>query len=207
MKKTILIIAILFLGPILWVLAEQRDLFFTHYEDMRLGFLRTQYTQINDGRPMRLEGYFKSYQWKSPTAYRERLAKAGLNIDKYNVLEMSLRELDNVHFSFPILLVQTQIGDLHELSNLVEGQKVALYGKYYKLEKSEYAFELDVLEGTSPSRGSHEVGIVMDARVAFSPTPTPTVTATPKPNVFQQVTNWINPKESVTPGSTTTPTK
>jgi hypothetical protein len=205
-KKTIFIISLFFLGPILLVLAEQRDLFFTHYEDMRLGFLRTRYTQINDGRPMRIEGYFKGYQWKSPTAYRERLAKAGLNVEKYNVLEMNLRELDNVHFSFPILLVQTQTGDLHELSNLIEGQKVALYGKYYKLEKSEYAFELDVLEGTSPSRGSHEVGIVLDARVAFSPTPTPTVTATPKPNVFQQVNNWINPKESVTPGSTTTPT-
>lgn len=207
MKKALLVFMAIFIGPVIWVLAQnqQGDLFFTHYEDIRLDFLRTRYTLINDGRPIRIEGYFKGYHWKSPISYRERLNKIGLDIDKYNVIEMSLRELDNVHFSFPLLLVQTQIGDLKELNNLVDGQKVALYGKYFKLTKSEYALELDVLEGTSPSRGSHDVGIVLDARIALSPTPTPTVTATPQPNVFQRVNNWLNPKESPTPGSTSTP--
>jgi hypothetical protein len=205
-KKTLLVLVAVLVGPVLWVLAEnQEDLFFTHYEDIRLGFLRTQYTKINDGRPIRVEGYFKGIHWKSPVAYRERLNELGLNIDKYNVLEMSLRELDNVHFAFPILLVQTQIGDLHEINSLVDGQKVALYGKYFKLNKSEYGIELDVLEGTSPSRGSHDVGIVLDARVAPSPTMTPTVTATPQPSFFQRVGNWINPKETTTPNPSETP--
>lgn len=207
LKKAILLFITLFAGPIIWVLAEnQGDLFFTHYEDIRLDFLRTQYSQINNGRPIRIEGYYKGVHWKSPIAYKERLEKIGFDVNKYNVLEMSLKELDNIHFAFPVILVQSSIGDLHELNNLVDGQKVALYGKYYKLEKSEYALELEVLEGTSPSRGSHEVGIVLDARVAFSPTPTPTVTSTPQPSLYQKVNNWINPKESPTPGSTETPT-
>jgi len=205
-KKALLVFMAIFVGPVIWVLAEnQGDLFFTHYEDIHLNFLRTHYSQINEGRPIRIEGYFKGYHWKSPVSYRERLNQIGMDVDRYNVLEISLRDLDEVHYAFPVLLVQTQSGDLHELKNLVDGQKVALYGKFFNLSKSEYALELDVLEGTSPSRGSHDVGIVLDARVVFTPTATPTVTATPKPNLYQRVNEWINPKESPTPGTTATP--
>lgn len=206
MKKALLVFMAIFVGPVIWVLAEnQGDLFFTHYEDIHLNFLRTHYDKINMGRSIRIEGYFKAFHWKSPVSYREQLKKIGMDVDQYNVLEVTLKDLDDVHYSFPILLVHTQTGDLRELNNLVDGQKIALYGKFLNLHKSEYALELDVLEGTSPSRGSHEVGIVLDARVAYSPTPTPTVTATPQPNLYQRVNDWINPKESPTPGTTTTP--
>ena len=191
--------------------------FISKYETMDLDFLRSHYTEINNGRPIKIEGDFSSFHWLEPYEYKSRLSRIGLDVRNYNLVQMSLKETDDFHYSFPILLFHIGSGDLHELDELAKGIRVALYGKFLKLKDSEYALEVDVLEvanvsirvdavGTPVLRtGGHDRLILLDGRVSPSPTPTPTVTPTPQPSLWQKVTNMVNPKETITPTGTITP--
>ena len=179
------------------------DYYISNYEIMDLDFLRTHYTEINNGRPIRLDSHFVSYKWKSPYTFRERLKTITLDINQYNVLEFELKENDDVHYSFPVLLFHTQAGDLHELSQLSSGDRIIVYGKFYNLKKSEYAIEVDLIE--TVKKGGHVQGVIIDSRIPPTPTPTPTVTPTPGPNLWQKINSVINPKETPSPTGTVTP--
>lgn len=193
------------------------DYFFTNYESTDLDFLRSHYTEINNGRLIQITGYFSSYKWLSPYAYQERLSAIGDNVRDYNLLQFTIEEKDNFHYSFPILLIHTSVGDLHELEQLKKGTKIVVYGKFYNLKKSEYAIETDVIEmanvmtrvnieGTpSFENGGHDTEVLLDARVSPTATVTPTVTPTPAPSLWQKINNVINPKETITPTGTVTP--
>lgn len=218
MKKAALstAFAILLLAGTLIAQSASRD-FISNYETMDLDFLRSHYTEINNGRPIKIEGDFSSYQWLEPYEYKSRLSRIGLDARNYNLVQMTLKEDDNFHYSFPILLFHAASGDLHELSELAKGVRVAIYGKFFKLKESEYALEVDVLEvadvsvhvdavGTPALKmGGHDRLILLDGRVSPSPTPTPTVTPTPQPSLWQKINNMVNPKETITPTGTVTP--
>lgn len=218
MKKAALLttFAILLATGTLVAQSESRS-FISNYETMDLDFLRTHYTEIDNGRPIKVEGNFSSYHWLQPYDYQSRLHRVGLDIHNYNLVQVSLKEMDDLHYSFPILLFHTATGDLHELDELAKGIRVSIFGKYYKLKDSEYALEVDVLEvadasvrvdpvGTPALRmGGHDRIMLIDGRVSPSPTPTPTVTPTPQPNLWQKINNLVNPKETITPTGTVTP--
>lgn len=218
MKKAALLTAFSFLLLAGTLIAQSvsRD-FISNYETMDLDFLRSHYTEINNGRPIKIEGEFSSYHWLEPYEYKSRLSRIGLDVRNYNLVQMSIKENDDFHYSFPILIFNTASGDLHELDELAKGVKVALYGKFYKLKDSEYALEVDVLEvanvairvdpvGTPALRtGGHDRIILLDGRVSPSPTPTPTITPTPQPSLWQKFSNMVNPKETITPTGTITP--
>lgn len=194
---------LIMISSVLVVAKPAPDYFISNYDIMDLDFLRTNYTDINNDRPIQFEGYFKSFHWKSPFAYRERLKAIGLDINNYNVAELELKEKDDFHYAFPILLFHTEAGDLHELENLTPGERVVVYGRFFKLKKSEYAMYVDLIE--TVQKGGHDRDILIDSRIPITPTPTPTITPTPGPNLWQKVNNYINPKETGTPTGTVTP--
>ncbi len=218
MKKAALSTALvtLLLAGSLIAQSAPRD-FISNYETIDLDFLRSHYTEINNGRPIKIEGIFSSYKWLQPYEYKTRLSRIGLDSRNYNFAQMSLKENDSFHYSFPILLFHTGAGDLHELNELYQDLPVALYGRFYNLKESEYAIEVDLLEISNVSTrvdpvgtpvfkmGGHDRVLLLDARVSPSPTPTPTVTPTPQPNLWQKISNLVNPKETITPTGTTTP--
>ncbi len=193
------------------------DYYISNYESINLDFLRSHYLEINDGRLIQVTGHFSSYKWLSPYTYKERLNAIGDNVADYNLLQFTIEEKDDFHYSFPILLIHTSVGDLHELEQLQKGTKITIYGKFYNLKKSEYAIETDLIEmvnvmyrvniqGTpSFENGGHDRQILLDARVSPTATTTPTVTPTPPPSLWQKITNVVNPKETITPTGTVTP--
>jgi hypothetical protein len=209
-------LALLSAGSII-VATPAPDYFISNYEIMDLDFLRTHYTEINDGRPMQITGRFMSYKWLQPYMYEERLRSIGYNVHDYNLLQFTLKEKDDFHYSFPILLVHSSVGDLHELDQLSKGLKLVVFGKFYNLKKSEFALEADLIEVADAEKrinlvgtpvfedGGHDREILLDARVAPTPTETPTVTPTPPPSLWQKISNTINPKETITPTGTVTP--
>lgn len=218
MKKLFLLctFSILLLAGTLVAQSPLRD-YISNYEIMDLDFLRSHYTKIDNGRPIQIEGDFSSYQWLAPYKYAERLKQVGLFAQNYNFIQMTIKEKDDFHYSFPILLFHTASGDLHELDKLFKGAHVTLYGRFYNLNKSEYALEVDVMEIADVSThvnavgtetfavGGHDRLILLDGRVSPTATPTATVTPTPKPNLWQKINNMINPKETITPTGTVTP--
>jgi hypothetical protein len=194
------------------------DYFISKYEVMDLDFLRTHYFEIDNGRAIQTEGYFSSYKWIPPFQYKERLNEIGFNVEQYNILQFTIKEkniqtprsqkddpsdVDEIHYAFPILLFQTQAGDLHELEQLKDGDRIVIYGKFFNLKKSDYALEVHLIE--TIKKGGHDRDILIDARIPETPTPTATITATPGPNLWQRVSNMVNPKETATPVVTTTP--
>jgi hypothetical protein len=207
---------VLFIAGTLLAQTYSRD-YITQYEAIDLDFLRSHYTEINNGRAIAINGSFSSYHWLSPYEYKSRLKLIGFDVQNYNVLQMVIKEKDDFHYSFPILLFHTASGDLQELDKLFKGVHVSLYGRFYKLKNSEYAIEVDVLEVNKVSThvnlvgtpvfkmGGHEQILLLDGRISPSPTPTSTVTPTPQPNLWQKVNNMINPKETITPTGTITP--
>ncbi len=218
MKKIIL--SSLFLVLVLtgsMIAKPAADYYISNYESMDLDFLRSHYTEIDNGRPIQVTGHFSSYKWLSPYAYKERLNAIGDNIRDYNLLQFTIEEKDDFHYSFPILLIHSSIGDLHELEQLKKGTKIIVYGKFYNLKKSDYAIETDLIEmanvmtrvniqGTpSFENGGHDREILLDARVSPTATDTPTITPTPAPNLWQKINNLVNPKETITPTGTVTP--
>lgn len=191
--------------------------FISNYESMDLDFLRSRYFEINDARPIRIEGTFSSYQWLKPYDYKTRLSEIGLDSEDYNIVQMTLKEKDDYHYSFPILLFRTEAGDLHELDQLYKGLPVVIYGKFHNLEKSEYALEVDVLEAVNVSThvdavgtpvlkiGGHDRVLLLDGRISPTVTPSPTITPTPPPSLWDKVSNLVNPKETGTPTESVTP--
>lgn len=218
MKKAALLTAfsILLLAGTLIAQSESRS-YISNYEVMDLDFLRTHYTQINNGRPIQIEGTFDAYKWLQPYDYKSRLLRIGDNVEDYNLVQMTLKEKDDFHYSFPILLFHTGTGDLQQLDQLYKGLHVTLYGRFYNLKESEYAIAVDVLEVNQVSThvdpvgtpvfklGGHDTVLLVDGFVSPSPTPTATITATPQPNLWQKITNMVNPKETTTPTGTVTP--
>jgi hypothetical protein len=217
-KKAIFlsVFAILLIAGTLVAQSTSRN-YISNYNIMDLDFLRSHYTEINDGRPIQIEGDFSSYKWLSPYEYKERMESIGFDSRNFNLIQMTLKEKDDFHFSFPILLFHTGSGDLHELDRLFKGARVTLFCKFHHLKKSEYALEVDVMEvanvsthvdavGTETLKmGGHDRIVLLDGRISPTSTPTPTVTPTPKPNLWQKISNVINPKETTTPSETVTP--
>ena len=191
--------------------------YISNYEAMDLDFLRSRYFQINDARPIRIDGDFASYKWLQPYEYKTRLGRIGLDADEYNILQMTLKEKDGYHYSFPLLLFHKDAGDLRELDQLYKGLRVVLYGKFHNLEKSEYALEVDLMEVANVSThvdavgtpvlkmGGHDRILLLDGRISPTATPSPTITPTPAPNLWDKAKNLVNPKETGTPAETVTP--
>ena len=175
------------------------------YEDMDVDFMRTRYFEIHDWRPIHFEGVYKSKKWIPPYQYKERLSEIGFDVNDYHVLQFTMKEKDDYHYAFPVLLFKTKAGDLTELDQLddLAPVRVGIYGRFFNLKKSEYAVEVDLVE--TIEKGGHFRDILLDARVAPTFTPTATITNTPGPNIFQKIGNWVNPKETATPTGTTTP--
>jgi len=192
------------------------DYYFANYDIIDLDFLRTRYYEINNGRPIQIECYYKSKTWLEPFAYKERLRLIGLNVDNYNLLQVSLKEKDDYHYAFPILMFHTQTGDLKELDQLIEGDRIIIYGRFYNLKKDDFAIEVDVIDQFNANRinksvtfgqntGGHDQSILLDARVSPTPTPTATITPTPGPSILQRVKDVVMPKETPTATGTITP--
>lgn len=179
------------------------DFYISNYEIIDLDFLRTHYLEIENGRPIQFEAYFSSYKWLKPFDYKERLGLIGFNSNDYNLLQMTLKEKDDFHFSFPILLFHSQVGELREFEQLTKGERVKVFGRFFKLKKSEYAIEADVIE--TIQKGGHDRALLVDGRLTPTLTPTETVTNTPGPNLWQRINNAVNPKETATPTGTVTP--
>ncbi len=208
--------AFLLLAGTLVAQSESRD-YISDYEIMDLDFLRTHYTEIDNGRPIQVEGTFDSYKWLPPYDYKSRLSRIGDNIEDYNLVQMTIEEKDGYHYSFPILIFHTAAGDLHQLDQLSKGLRVVIYGRFYNLMESEYAIAVDVIELAQVSShvdpvgtpvwktGGHDTVLLLDGRISPTPTPSPTVTPTPQPSLLQKIGNLVNPKETVTPSTTSTP--
>lgn len=219
MKK--LFLATLFFIVLLWtgsMLAKPApDYFISRYDIMNLDFLRTHYTQINNGRLLQITGRFSSFKWLAPYRYEQRLKELGLRASDYNLVQITLKEADDFHYSFPVLLVRASTTDLQELEHISKGTKMVIYGKFYNVRKSEYAIDTDLIElanvrlrvniqGTPGyENAGHDREILLDARVAPTATTTATVTPTPPPSLWQRVNNLVNPKETVTATGTVTP--
>jgi hypothetical protein len=202
--KKLCFLALLLILPPLSVYADKPgDYYFINYDIIDLDFLRTHYLEINNGRPIQFEGTFESVKWLELFAYKERLRLIGFDVNKYNLLQFSLRENNGFNFAFPILMFHSLTGDLSELKQLAKGDRMVIYGHFYNLKKADFAVEVDVIE--TIKKGGHERDMVLDGRV--SPTPTPTATPTPTPgiSVWQKLNNMVNPKETATATGTTTP--
>ncbi|HET9869600.1 MAG TPA: hypothetical protein VFR02_03760, partial [bacterium] len=78
---------------------------------------------------------------------------------------------------------------------------VAIYGKFYNLDNSDYALLVHVMD--TVQKGGHDRDILLDARMSPTPTVTPTVTPTPGPTLWKKLQNAMNPKEE--PTGTVTP--
>jgi hypothetical protein len=186
-----------------FVAMAAKDHYISNYEVIDLDFLRTHYTEIENGRVIQFDAYFSSYKWLQPYELKQRLSLVGLNIKQYNAIQMSLKQKDDLHYSFPILLFQADAGELKELEQLTKGVRVKIFGKFFKLKDSEYAIETDLIE--TIKKGGHEQSLLIDARMTPTFTPTFTFTSTPGLSLFQKINNMVNPKETITPTSTATP--
>jgi hypothetical protein len=182
---------------------EAKDHYISNYEVIDLDFLRTHYTEIANGRVIQFDAYFSSYKWLQPYELKQRLSLVGLNIMQYNAIQMTLKEKDDVHYSFPILLFQADAGDLKELEELTKGVRIKIFGKFFKLKDSEYAIETDLIE--TIKKNGHDRSLLIDARMTPTFTPTASFTPTPGLSLFQKLNNLVNPKETITPTSTATP--
>lgn len=204
MKKIYTLLLFLALGAAGSIVAKPApDHYIARYDIMDLDFLRSRYTEINNGRPIQIDGLFKSLKWIPPHTYKERLNNIGFNVGKYHVLQMTLKEHDDFHYSFPVLLFHTEVGDLQELEQLEKGDRVVIYGRFYNLKQSEYALEVDYIE--TLKKGGHNRDLLLESHVNPTFTPTWTITNTPGPNLWQKLNNKFNPKETPTPTGTITP--
>lgn len=177
------------------------DFYFTNYTRTELWFLNRHYTELENGRMVRLEGTYQGHQWKKPYAYRESLKALGKSVKDYNVLQMTLREVDGVTYAFPLLLVRVEKGAMPELDALAKGQRVALYGLFYRMKDADYAIETHVLEAIH--KGGRDIELVLDGRMTPTPTPTPTVTPTPGPNLWKRLQKKLKPATPQPTGTVT----
>lgn len=216
MKNLYFLVLLLLVAPHHLHAEAPPDYYFANYDIINLDFLRTRYFEINNGRPIQIDCYYKSKTWLEPFAYKERLRLIGLNVDDYNLIQVTLEEKDQYHYAFPILMFHTQVGDLKELDQLVDGDRIIIYGRFYNLKKSDFAIQVDVIDQFNADRinksvtfgqdtGGHDQTILLDARVSPTPTPTATITPTPGPSIWQRVSDVIMPKDIPTPTGTITP--
>jgi len=173
----------------------------SNYGEMNLDFLRTHYSEINNNRAVQIEAQFLDFKWKSPFQYREALNLDGLDVNRYHVLQFTLKEKDNLHYVFPIFLFPVRYGDLEELQGLTEGQRLVIYGHFYNLKNSEFAITVDVIE--TVNKGGHERMALLDTRLAPTPTPADIATPTPGPGIWKRLKSMMNP--TPTPTGTLTP--
>ncbi len=203
LKKLCFLTLLLMTIPLLIRAQAPGDYYFANYEIIDLDFLRTQYYKINDGRPIQFEGYFKSKTWLEPFAYKERLRLIGFDVDKYNLVQFGLKEKDGYHYTFPVLMFHSLTGDLKELDQLAEGDRIVIYGRFYNLKKADFALEVDAID--TIKKGGHAQAMLIDGRISPTPTPSPTPTDTPGPTVWQKISNLVSPKETATVTGTVTP--
>jgi hypothetical protein len=197
-----LILLILALPVFAYAKAEP-DFYFTNYTRTEIWFLNQHYNEINNGRMIRIEGIYQGHEWKKPYAYRERLKAIGKDVRDYNILKFSIRELDGVNYTFPVILVWSKKETLPELGDLKKGRRIALYGQFYKLKDSDYALELHVLE--TIDKGGSKVELLLDGRMPLTPTPTVTPTPTPGPSLWMRIQKKLKFKETPQPTGTVTP--
>ena len=175
--------------------------YFSHFEGIDLDFLRTHYTEIKNNRPIRVEARYLAYKWRSPFEYKEQLNLVGFNLSSFNILQFTLKEKDDFHYVFPLLLFPTRAGDLQELQGLTAGDKIVIYGRFYNLRDSEYAITVDVME--TVRKGGHDRSVLLDTRLAPTPVPMPSATPTPGPGLWNRLKKMMN--STPTPTGTTTP--
>jgi len=203
LKPILALLACLTALPLALLADPTPDFYFTQYEVTNFDFLRQYYYEVENGRMIQSEGSFTSYEWKKPYEFREKLKAVGLNVDQYNLVKFSIQEKDGLHYAFPLLLFPVQTGDLSELQSLKPGERIALYGKFFDLDKADYAIVVHVME--TVQKGGHDRQILIDARVAPTPTPTCTPTPTPGPTLWDKLKSMANPTEvptgTVTPGA------
>ncbi len=202
MKKLYFLALFLLISPLAHA-QKAGDYYFQNYEIIDLDFLRTHYYEINNGRAIQFEAKFESIKWLDPYAYKERLRLAGFDSDKYNLLQFCVREMDNYHYTFPVLMFHNQTGDLDELKQLAKGDEIIVYGRFYNLKKADFALEVDAID--TIKKGGHEQKMLLDGRVSPTPTPSDTPTATPGPSLWQRANDLINPPVTATPTGTITP--
>ena len=173
------------------------------YQDIHMDFLRAHYTEIDNGRMIRVETNYQTLKWLSPFEYKEQLNLIGFNVNNYHILRFTVKENDaldnNFRYVFPLLLFPTRSGDLQEFQDLVEGDRIAIYGRFYNLKKSEFAIAVDAIE--TIRKGGHDRNVLIDTRVPPTPTPAMTFTPTPGPGPWQRLKAWMNPA----PTGTVTP--
>jgi hypothetical protein len=180
------------------------DFYFEGYENVPLPFLREHYTDLENGRPIKFDGWYKSHEWMPLYQYQQQLKDSGLSIREFNVVKFSFKEdVDSIHYSFPILLFRALKGDVSEFKGMAEGTHMAVYGRFFNLKNNEWAVAVDTVEVIE--RDGLDKHLISDYRMAPTPTPTATVTPTPGPSMLQQLWNKVNPKESATPSGTITP--
>ena len=175
--------------------------YFSHFEGIDLDFLRSHYNEIQNNRPIRVEGRFLAYKWRSPFEFKEQLNLVGFNLNSYHILQFTLKEKDEFHYVFPLLLFPTRAGDLQELQGLMAGDRIRIYGRFYNLRDSEYAITVDVIE--TVRKGGHDQSVLLDTRLAPTPVPTANATPTPGPGLWNRLKKMMN--STPTPTETTTP--
>jgi hypothetical protein len=173
------------------------------YEIMDLDFLRTRYTEIDNGRSLQTEGTFQSLKWLKPYEYREILRAVDFDVREFHLLQFTIKHKDDFHYVYPILLFHVASGELTELEGLQKGDGVRIFGRFYNLRGSEFMINVDALKRIR--KGGHSQVLLLDSRVSPTPTQTPTVTSTPGPNLWQRLREKVDPKETPTPTGTITP--
>ncbi|HTA77274.1 MAG TPA: hypothetical protein VK791_08970 [bacterium] len=194
---------LLIIAPLAVYAETPGDYFFANYDIIDLDFLRTHYFEIDNGRAIQFEGSYQSMKWLEPFAYKERLSRIDFDVNQYNLIQFSLKEKDDINYAFPILLFHSLTGDLNELKQLAKGDRIRIYGRFYKLKEADFSVEVDVIE--TIKKGGHETDMILDGRVSPTPTPTFTPTPTPGPSLWKRMSDLVNPKETVVPTGTVTP--
>jgi hypothetical protein len=203
MKGLWLLMLVILSFPVFSYAKAEPDFYFTNYAFTKIEFLNQNYTEIENGRMIRIDGIYQNHEWKKPYAYRERLKAIGKDIRNYNILQFSIREADGVNYSFPIVLVWLEKGFLPELNDLKKGRRVALYGQFYYLKDSDYALELHVLE--TIDKGGRKVEMLLDGRMPPTPTPTVIPSPTPGPSLWKRIQKKLKLRETPQPAGTVTP--
>jgi hypothetical protein len=181
--------------------------YFSNYREMDLEFLRSHYTEINNGRAIQIDARFLDFKWKSPFQYQEALNLDGLDVNRYHVLQFTLKEKDDFHYPlyvFPVFLFPVHAGDLEDLQGLSSNQRIAVYGRFYNLKNSEFAIAVDVIE--TINKGGHDRTVLLDTRLAPTPTPADIPTPTPGPGIWKRLKSMMNPTPTPT-GTVTTESK
>lgn len=184
-------------------LPEEGDYYFEGYTPTTLQFFWRNYTDIEDGRHVRLEGDYQGFRWVKPFRYQEKLNRIGLSVEDYHLLEFTLKDELGLQYAFPLMLFPVSRPPFRDLETLTKGSRVAVYAVYRRLPGPDPALRADVIEWIG--KGGHRRGILYDGRTPPTPTPTPTVTPTPGPSLWKRAVRLFHPEPTPTPTGTWTP--